>query len=137
MFTCLECGVILTNDSMKTVKLEQHQKSKHPSSAGRDWECLDNKRKRQPVKLFIFLRKMNTANTLNASYEVSEIISKVTASQIYGEKLMKPAIIGCTYEVHRKHSASTRCTTPLLSDIITRRQGVMPNFVEEKMVEII
>ena len=29
---CLECGVMLTNDSMKKVKLLHHQKSKHSSS---------------------------------------------------------------------------------------------------------
>ena len=33
---CLECGVMLTNDSMKKVKLPHHQKSKHPSSVGKD-----------------------------------------------------------------------------------------------------
>ena len=35
---CLECGAILTNDSMKKVKLEHHQKSKHPSFVGKDRE---------------------------------------------------------------------------------------------------
>ena len=31
---CLECDAILTNASTKKSKLEQHQKSKHPSSVG-------------------------------------------------------------------------------------------------------
>ena len=41
---CLECGAILTNDSMKKVKLEQHQKSKHPSSVCKDREYFENKK---------------------------------------------------------------------------------------------
>ena len=47
---CLECGAILTNDSMKKLKLEHHQKSVHPSSVGKDREYSENRKKRQPVK---------------------------------------------------------------------------------------
>ena len=52
---CLECGAILTNDSMKEVKLEHHQKPKHPSSVGKNREYLYNEKKRQPVKLPDFI----------------------------------------------------------------------------------
>ena len=41
---CIECGTILTNDSMKKVKLELHQKSKHPLSVGKDKEYLESKK---------------------------------------------------------------------------------------------
>ena len=71
---CLECGVTLTNDSIKKVKLVHHQKSKHPSSVGKDREYFERKMKTQPVKLFDFVKKMSTANanTLKPSYLVSE-----------------------------------------------------------------
>ena len=77
---CLECGAILTNDSMKKVKLEHHQKSKHPSSVGKYREYLENKKKRQPVKLSNFIQKMNTvqAKTYKTSYLVSEIIASLS-----------------------------------------------------------
>ena len=42
---CHECGAILTNYSMKKVKLEHHRKSKHPSSVGKDMEYFENKKK--------------------------------------------------------------------------------------------
>ena len=35
---CIECGANLTNNCMKKAKLEHHQKSKHPTSVGKDWE---------------------------------------------------------------------------------------------------
>ena len=41
---CVECGVILTDDSMKRVKLKQCQKSMHPAFVGEDMECFENKR---------------------------------------------------------------------------------------------
>ena len=72
---CLECDVNLTNDSMKKVKLELHQKSNNPSSVGRDMEYFENEKKRQPVKLSGFMQKMYTtkAKTLKPSYLVSPL----------------------------------------------------------------
>ena len=69
---CLECGVTLTNDSTKKVKLLHHQESKRPSSVGKDREYFERKKKIQPVKLFDFVKKMSTANakTLKPSYLV-------------------------------------------------------------------
>ena len=98
---CLECGAIVTNDSIKKVQLEHHLKSKHASSVAKDREYLYNKKKRQPVKLSDFIEKMNTARamTLKPRYMVSEIIAKVSAPQVYGERLVKPAIIACANEV--------------------------------------
>ena len=47
---------------------------------------------------------MNTANakTLKPRYFFSEILAKVGASQIYGEKLIKPAMLACASEVWEK-----------------------------------
>ena len=97
---CLEYGAILTNDSMKEVKLEHRQKSKHPSSVGKHREYFKNEKKRQPVKLSDFIQKMNTAKAkmLKPCYLVSEIIAKVAAPQVYDEKLVKPAMISCANE---------------------------------------
>ena len=69
---CLECGVNLTNDSMKKAKLEHHQTSKHSSPIGKCREYFEDKKKRQPVKLSDFIQKMNTAiaKTLKPSYLV-------------------------------------------------------------------
>ena len=124
---------------MKKVKLEHNQKSRHPSFVGKDREYFENKKKRQPVKLFDFMQKMNTAKTktLKPSYLVSEIIAKVAAPQVYGKKLVKPAMIACANEVLGKDAASTLSTIQLSNDTMTRRQDELSNFVDEKMVEIL
>ena len=136
---CLECGVMLTNDSMKKVKLLHHQKSKHPSSVGKDREYFERKKKTQSVKLFDFVKKMKTANskTLKPSYLVSEILAKVGAPQVYGEKLIKPAMLACASEVLGKDAASALSKIFLSDDTITRRQDEMASFVEDKIVEIL
>ena len=128
---CHECVAILTNDSMKKVKLEHHQKSKHLSSVGKDREYFENKKKRQPVEISDSMQKMNTAEakTLKPGYLDSDIIAKVTAPQAYGEKLVKPTVIACGNEVLGKDAASTVSTTPLSNDTITRRQDDLSNFV--------
>ncbi|CAI9724250.1 Hypothetical predicted protein [Octopus vulgaris] len=100
-------------------------------------ERFENKKKIQPIKLPGFV-KINTekAKTLKPSYLVSEIIAKVAAPQIYGEKLVKPAMIACAKEVLGKDAASTLSTILLSNNTVTRRQDEMSNFVEEKIVEI-
>ena len=105
---CLECGVTLTNNSMKKVELLHHQKSMHPSSVDKDREYFERKKKTQPVKLFDFVKKMSIANakTPKPSYLVSEILAKVGASQVYCEKLINPAMLACASKVHRKDAAS-------------------------------
>ena len=58
---------------------------------------------------------MNTAKakTIKPSYLVSEIIAKVAEPQVYGEKLVKPAVTACGNEVLGKDAASTLSATPL------------------------
>ncbi|XP_036369722.1 SCAN domain-containing protein 3-like [Octopus sinensis] len=136
---CLECDAIMTNHSMKKVKLEQHQKLKHPKSVGKDREYFENKKKIQSIKLPDIVKKINIekVKTLKPSYLVSEIIAKVAAPQIYGEKRTKPAMIACVNEVLRKDTTFTLSTIPPSNNTITRRQDEMSNFVEEKIVEIL
>ena len=135
---CLKCGVTLTNDSMKKVKLLHHRKSKHPSSVGKDREYFERKKKTQPVKLFDFVKKMSTANakTLKPSYLVSEILAKFGAPQVYDEKPIKPAMLTCASEVLGKDAASALSKISLSNDIITW-QDEMASFVEDKIVEIL
>ena len=68
---------------------------------------------------------------------VSEIIAKVAAPQVYGEKHVKLAMISCANEVLGKDAASTLSTIPLSNDTITRKQDEQSNFVEEKMPKIL
>ena len=133
----LECGVMLTNDSMKKVKLLHHQKFKHPSSIGKDRECFERKKKRQSVNLFDFVNNSANAKTLTPSYLVFEILAKVEAPQVYGEKLIKPAMLAYASEVLGKYAASALSKISFSNDTITRRQDEMASYAKRKMVEIL
>ena len=63
---------------------------------------------------------------------VFEIIANAEAPQIYGEKLVKPAMLACVNNALGKDDAYT-----LSNDTITKRQDEISNFVEEKIVEIL
>ena len=82
---------------------------------------------------------MNTAKTKTSkpSYLVSEIIDKIGIPQVYGETLVKPAMLACIMEVLGNDAVSTMRKIPISNDTITRRQNEMSNFVEEKIVEIL
>lgn len=62
--------IILTNDSIKKVKPEQHQQPKQPPSVGKDGEYIENNKKRQPVKLSKFVKKMNTAKAKTLKFKI-------------------------------------------------------------------
>ena len=82
---------------------------------------------------------MSTANakTLKPSYLFSEIRAKVGAPQVYGEKLIKPAMLACASKVLGKDAASALNKISLSNDTITRRQDEMASFLEDKVVEIL
>ena len=136
---CLEYGVMLTNDYMKKVKLLHHQKSKHPLSVGKDREYFEIKKKAQPAKLLDFVKKNNSAHakTLKPSYLVSKILAKVEVPQVYGEKLIKRAVLACASEVLGKDAASALSKISFSNDTITRRQDEMTSFVEIRRGEIL
>ena len=75
--------------------------------------------------------------TLKPNYLVSEIRAKVGAPQVYGEKLIKPAMLACASEVLGKDAASALSKISLSNDTITRRQDEMTSFAEDKIVEIL
>ena len=68
---CLECGVTLTNNFLKKVKLLHHKKSKHSSSVGKDREY--------------FERKKNTASqTIRLCQEKVYCKCKDTQTKLFG-----------------------------------------------------
>ena len=71
------------------------------------------------------------------SYLVSEILAKVGAPQVYGEKLVKPAMLACGSEVLGKDAASALIKISQSNNTITRRKDETASFVEDKIVEIL
>ena len=64
---------------------------------------------------------------------VSEIIAKVATPQVYGEKLVKPAMIACANDFIAKDAAFTKSTIPLTNDTLSHQTNNTGGDMEETL----
>ena len=112
---------------MKPGKLKIHQNSRHATSVGKDKVYFDNKLKKRPVKLasYIVTYQVKNDKALKVSFMVAEMIAKVGAPQLIGERLLKPV----TKMLSRDDN-----TIPVLNNTIRRRQDEMASDLENQLV---
>ena len=138
---CVECGLIMTNDSMKKSKLLAHQQLKHPSCVGKELSYFEKKvelrQKHAPKTLDFLWEKARDDNrkALKVSYIVSEMIAKVGKPHTIAESLVKPAMLICAHELLGEQAANTLKNIPLSNDTVKRRQDEMAENLEEQLVE--
>ena len=138
---CVDCGLIMTNDSMKKSKLLAHQQAKHPSSVGKELSYFKKKvelqQKHAPKPLDFLWKKArdNNKKTLKVSYIVSEMIAKVGKPHTIAECLVKPAKLICAKELLGEQAANILQKIPLSNDTVKRRQDEMAENLEEQLVE--
>ena len=138
---CVDCGLIMTNDSMKKSKLLAHQQAKHPSFVGKELSYFEKKvelwQKHAPKPLDYLWKKArdNNKKTLKVSYIVSEMIAKVGKPHTIVEHLVKPAKLICAKELLGEQAANILQKIPLSNDTVKRRQDEMAENLEEQLVE--
>ncbi len=125
---CVDCGLVMTNNSMKKSKLFAHQQLKHPGSVGKGHSYFKKKvelrQKHAPKTLDFCFKKVNEHNnkTLKVSYAVSELVAKVGKSHTIAERLVKPAIFICAKELLGEQAANVLQKIPLSNDTVKRRK---------------
>ena len=93
---CLLCQQTLSNDSMKTTRLETHFRARHSDKV--DTSLMEFKRMREIFEKRTTITTLFTASNRTAtrvqeaSYRISLLIAKAGQSHCIGEKLIKPAI---------------------------------------------
>ena len=118
---CVECGLIMTNDSMKKSKLLLHQQVKHPSSVGKEISYFEKKvelrQKHVPQPLDFLWKKArdNNRKALKVSHIVSEMIAKMVKPHTIAERLVKPAVLICAHELLGEQAANIK-KIPLSND---------------------
>ena len=139
---CVDCGLIMTNNSMKKSKLLAHQQVKHLSgSVGKELSYFEKKvelRQKHAPKLLDFPWKKardNNRRTLKVSYIVSEMIAKVGKPHMIAERLVKPAMLICAKELLGEQAANILQKILLSNDTVKRRQDEMAENLEEQIVE--
>ena len=138
---CVNCGLVMTNDSMKKSKLFAHQQLKHPGSVGKDRSYFKKKvelrQKNAPKTLEFCFKKANEHNnkTLKVSYAVSELVAKVGKPHTIAERLVKPAMLICAKELLGEQAVNILQKIPLSDNTVKRRQDEMAENLEEQLVE--
>ncbi|CAI9734974.1 Hypothetical predicted protein [Octopus vulgaris] len=80
---CVDCVLIMTNDSIQKSKLQAHQQQRQPGSVGKERSYFEKKPKLQknnePKPLQSYMERANEHNSkiLRAIYTVSELVAKV------------------------------------------------------------
>ncbi|GBP52560.1 Protein FAM200B [Eumeta japonica] len=94
--TCLLCNKVLSNDSMKPSKLEDHLRRCHPDKIGKDlkyFQTLKEKYEKRPTVHSMFSSTSESNDDgLRASYNISLLIAKSGQPHIIGEQLILPAV---------------------------------------------
>ncbi|GBP41133.1 Protein FAM200B [Eumeta japonica] len=93
--TCL-CNKVLSNDSMKPLKLEDHLRRCHPDNIGKDlkyFQILKEKYEKRPTMHSMFSSTSESNDDgLRASYNISLFIAKSGKPHTIGEPLILPAV---------------------------------------------
>ncbi|GBP94716.1 Protein FAM200B [Eumeta japonica] len=94
--TCLLCNKVLSNDSMKPSKLEDHLRRCHPDKIGKDlkyFQTLKEKYEKRPTVHSMFSSTSESNDDgLRASYNISLLIAKSGKPHTIGEQLILPAV---------------------------------------------
>ncbi|GBP29531.1 Protein FAM200B [Eumeta japonica] len=93
---CLLCNKVLSNDSMKPSKLEDHLKRCHTDKIGKDlkyFQTLKEKYEKRPTMHSMFAStSQSNDDGLRASYNISLLIAKSGKPHTIGEQLILPAV---------------------------------------------
>lgn len=131
---CLLCNKVLTNDSMKPSKLENHLRSCHPDKIGKDlkyFESLKEKYEKRPTVHSMFAStSQSNDDGLRASYNISLLIAKSGKPHTIGEQLILPAVEEVLKTVLHKPPYDVLKRIPLSNNTVQRRIDEMSSNIE-------
>ena len=135
---CLLCYKTMSNESMKTGRLEAHLKVRHPNNSNLDLEYFKSlkekfKNRRKVTTIFAAQQASHT-HALEASYEISLLIAKHGKNHTIGEQLIKPAISIFLKTVLQKDDRDIRAM-PLSNNTVSNRIDEMGKDVESQLIE--
>lgn len=132
--TCLLCNKVLSNDSMKPSKLEDHLRRCHPDKIGKDlkyFQTLKEKYEKRPTVHSMFASTSESNDDgLRASYNISLLIAKSGKPHTIGEQLILPAVEEVLKTVLHKSSFDILKRIPLSNNTVQRRIDEMSSDVE-------
>ncbi|GBP17923.1 SCAN domain-containing protein 3 [Eumeta japonica] len=131
---CLLCNKLLSNDSMKPSKLEDHLKRCHTDKIGKDlkyFQTLKEKYEKRPTMHSMFAStSQSNDDGLRASYNISLLIAKSGKPHTIGEQLILPAVEEVLKTVLHKSPFDVLKRIPLSNNTVKRRVDEMSSDIE-------
>lgn len=131
---CLLCNKVLSNDSMKPSKLEDHLRRCHPDKISKDlkyFQTLKEKYEKRPTVHSMFAStSQSNDDGLRASYNISLLIAKSGKPHTIGEQLILPAIEEVLKTVLHKPPFDVLKRIPLSNNTVQRRIDEMSSDIE-------
>lgn len=131
---CLICNKVLSNDSMKPSKLEDHLKRCHTDKMGKDlkyFQTLKEKYEKRPTMHSMFAStSQSNDDGLRASYNISLLIAKSGKPHTIGEQLILPAVEEVLKTVLHKSPFDVLKRIPLSNNTVQRRIDEMSSDIE-------
>ncbi|XP_044751794.1 SCAN domain-containing protein 3-like [Coccinella septempunctata] len=131
---CLLCNKLLSNDSMKPSKLEDHLRRCHPDKVGKDlkyFQTLKEKYEKRPTVQSMFASTSESnEDGLRASYNISLLIAKSGKPHTIGEQLILPAVEEVLKTVLHKSPFDILKRIPLSNNTVQRRIDEMSSDIE-------
>ncbi|XP_044747388.1 protein ZBED8-like isoform X1 [Coccinella septempunctata] len=131
---CLLCNKLLSNDSMKPSKLEDHLRRCHPDKVGKDlkyFQTLKEKYEKRPTVQSMFASTSESnEDGLRASYNISLLIAKSGKPHTIGEQLILPVVEEVLKTVLHKSPFDILKRIPLSNNTVQRRIDEMSSDIE-------
>ncbi|GBP51759.1 Protein FAM200B [Eumeta japonica] len=131
---CLFRNKVLSNDSMKPSKLEDHLKRCHTDKMGKDlkyFQTLKEKYEKRPTMHSMFAStSQSNDDGLRASYNISLVIEKSGKPHTIEEKLILPAVEEILKTVLHKSPFDVLQRIPLSNNTVQRRIDEMSSDIE-------
>ena len=132
---CIICYRVLSNESLRPSKLQNHLEKNHPGFKGKDIEYfkrLENGLKRQRLdKTGSFAR--TDKKLTEASFEVSLLIAKQKKAHSIGETLVKASALAMVRNVLGEESERKIKAIPLSDNTVQRKIDLMANDIKEQV----
>ncbi|KAK9687383.1 hypothetical protein QE152_g36477 [Popillia japonica] len=131
---CLLCNKVLSNDSMKPSKLEDHLRRYHPDKINKGlkyFRILKEKYEKRPAVHCMFaLTSKSNDDGLRASYNISLLIAKCGIPHTIGEQLILPAVEEVLKTVLHKSPFDILKRILLSNNTVQRRTYEMSSDIE-------
>lgn len=133
---CVECGLMLSNEALKPLKLKGHLETKHPTLARKPAEYFKRKENGQQMQeVSVVSLTGNSKCALKSSYLVSRLVSQSKKSFTIAEELILPAPVHMFHEMIGEAAAKKVLTILLSNDTVSQHIMDMALDIQHQLLE--